>query len=114
MTETYVMGKARPWTEVEDSVLREVVSQQGRQALPFQIRHGGVSPGNALDSEHINWQAVASQIEGRNNKECRKHWVYVLVPCIRKGKWEKAEDALLQQGVERYGTKSVAAHHMKT
>ena len=32
VSETYVMGKARPWTEGEDSVLREVVSQQGRQA----------------------------------------------------------------------------------
>ena len=103
------MGKARPWTKAEDSVLREIVSQQGRQALPLRMRHGRVSLGNELDSEHINWQGVASQIEGRNNKECRKHWVYILGPCLRKGKWEKAEDTLLQQGVERHGTKSVGS-----
>ena len=101
------MGKARPWTKAEDSVLKEVVSQQGRQAHPLRKRHWRISLGNELDSEHINWQAVASQIEGRNNKECRKHWVYVLGPCLRKGKWEKTEDTLLQQGVELYGTKSV-------
>lgn len=103
------MGKARPWTEVEDRVLREVLSQQGDQALPLRLRHGRNLPEDLSDLEHINWQAVASQIEGRNNKECRKHWLYVLIPCINKGKWAKAEDALLQQGVERYGTKSVAA-----
>ena len=67
---------------------------------------------STLDSHPINWQSVAKQIPGRTNKDCRKRWVYSLAPSIRKGTWDNKEDALLQEGVERHGTRSVKGQYM--
>ena len=65
-----------------------------------------------LESSPINWQNVAKRIPGRTNKDCRKRWVYSLAPSIHKGSWEDTEDALLQEGVERHGTRLVKAQYM--
>ena len=55
----------------------------------------------------INWHHVASHIPGRNNKECRKRWIYALMPTLRKGPWNEQEDALLLKGVRLHGLKWV-------
>lgn len=64
-----------------------------------------------LDSgeEQINWLEIASRVEGRSNKDCRKRWVYSLSSSIKKGSWEEWEDAALREGVLLHGTRYVSA-----
>ncbi|KAI9863714.1 MAG: hypothetical protein M1813_003737 [Trichoglossum hirsutum] len=76
---------------------------------PF-IRSPEISSSQLRDSETgddatIDWHDVASCIEGRNNKDCRKRWIYSLEPSINKGSWDREEDALLIQGVRLHGTR---------
>ena len=51
----------------------------------------------------VDWQEVASRLEGRNNKDCRKRYVYSLAPSIRKGPWSEYEDEALRAAVRRVG-----------
>ncbi|KAK1826878.1 Homeodomain-like protein, partial [Podospora conica] len=51
----------------------------------------------------ISWHKVAIHLPGRNNKDCRKRWHYSLANTLRKGTWNKEEDAKLLEAVERYG-----------
>ncbi|PQE19442.1 Transcriptional activator Myb protein [Rutstroemia sp. NJR-2017a BBW] len=63
------------WTLEEDNLLQ--------QAMILQ------------DGENINWHEVAACVPGRNNKDCRKRWVYNLSLKPKKGRWSKDEDARL-------------------
>jgi Myb-like DNA-binding domain len=60
------------------------------------------------DNEEINWHHIASHIPGRNNKDCRKRWIYALMPSLNKGAWSEEEDALLREGVRLHGFKLVS------
>lgn len=51
----------------------------------------------------VDWHDVASSLENRNNKDCRKRWVYTLAPSINKGCWNQQEDALLMKGIQMHG-----------
>lgn len=58
-------------------------------------------------SETIDWHRVASHLPRRNNKECRKRWVYSLESKICKGPWDEEEDRCLKNGVAKFGLKCV-------
>ncbi|KAJ8066773.1 hypothetical protein OCU04_004161 [Sclerotinia nivalis] len=77
---------AGSWTLDEDEKLRRSVAEQDL-------------------SKQINWYKVAATIANRNNKDCRKRWVYSLAPSIHKGPWDAEEDRLLREGVQIHGTK---------
>jgi hypothetical protein len=52
-----------------------------------------------------NWRAVASQMRGRNVRQCRERWKYYLEPSINKGDWMEAEDELLVVKYHEIGPK---------
>lgn len=99
------MKDSCPWTPEEDGILlqalalREEVSDTQRAVCRLTVPY--------VEEVNINWIEVASFLHGRNNKDCRKRWVYSLSPSIRKGTWTKQEDSLLREGVHRYGTRLV-------
>ncbi|KAJ3826035.1 hypothetical protein F5880DRAFT_1610590 [Lentinula raphanica] len=64
----------RPWTQKDDDLLRDAVAKYGTQD---------------------NWQSVASEVPGRDNKACRKRWLHSLSPTVKKSPWTADEDALL-------------------
>ncbi|EGD95280.1 hypothetical protein TESG_02769 [Trichophyton tonsurans CBS 112818] len=75
----------RLWTKEEDALLRKAVNES--------MARGG----------DINWHRIASNIPDRNNKDCRKRWVYILAPSLNKGAWNKTEDEKLLQGIQKHG-----------
>lgn len=58
------------WTTREDTLLLDAISKTGPH----------------------NWSAIALQLPGRNEKQCRERWVNQLRPDMRKGNWTPQED----------------------
>lgn len=100
------MKDPRPWTPEEDQILRHALAFRGGLA-PVENQHHLLTALTNLEDENINWLEVASLLEGRSNKDCRKRWTYSLSPTIRKGPWTGEEDILLRAGVNQYGTRWV-------
>ncbi|PWY93212.1 hypothetical protein BO94DRAFT_622366 [Aspergillus sclerotioniger CBS 115572] len=73
------------WTLEEDRILSK--------AVHAQLAHGTVK----------DWTAVASEIPGRTNKDCRKRWHNALAAGRNKGYWTPEEDCLLERGVRLHG-----------
>ncbi|EHK97191.1 putative Myb-like protein A [Glarea lozoyensis 74030] len=81
------MRTPKPWTPEEDEILRNEVARE------------------VADPTQINWLQVATRLSARNNKDCRKRWVYTLAPTVKKGAWDEQEDNALREGTRIYGTK---------
>ncbi|CAM9120107.1 unnamed protein product [Ectocarpus sp. 8 AP-2014] len=64
-----------PWTEEEDSIVRECVEHSGAQK--------------------VKWSVVASRLPGRIGKQCRERWFNHLDPSIKKGEWSPEEDRIV-------------------
>jgi len=71
-----------PWTQEEDQKLIAWVKKQG--------------PGK--------WAQAANMIPGRSGKQCRERWFNNLNPDVRKGNWTTAEDELIFQLYQKYGS----------
>ncbi|CAK9005287.1 Myb-related protein A (A-Myb) (Myb-like protein 1), partial [Durusdinium trenchii] len=71
----------RSWTPSEDAQLVALVKQFGKK----------------------RWSALAQHLPGKTGNQCSQRWHKALDPNIIKGKWTKAEDALLTSLVEKYG-----------
>ncbi|WJG36102.1 heterokaryon incompatibility protein-domain-containing protein [Fusarium oxysporum Fo47] len=76
----------RPWTPAEDATLRTLVG------------HFGASRGS-----EGRWKDIASGLEGRTAKDCRKRWLHSLDPSLRKGRWTSQEDEILLSAYARLG-----------
>lgn len=87
------------WKPSEDELLRSAVAQQGNMAR--STNHARVD--GETDEGNIDWISVALHLPGRNNKECRKRYVYALAAEPRKGRWSEEEDARLLEGVQQHG-----------
>lgn len=74
------MGK---WTEGEDNLLREAVSD-----------YGGKS-----------WKKIAARLLGRTDVQCLHRWQKVLKPGLIKGPWTAEEDAKVIKLVQIHGNK---------
>lgn len=75
--------RRREWTLEEDLLLLKLVQQA---ELP------------------ISWQAIANALPGRSRDQCRSHWLNRLDPrLLNETAWTEAEDALVLQGVLRFG-----------
>jgi hypothetical protein len=101
----------RRWTKEEDDLLRGAVAKYGTSTNPALDTHSRyrlqLRDSKTGEDASIDWHDVASCIEGRNNKDCRKRWIYSLEPSINKGPWDKEEDELLIQGVRLHGSRLV-------
>jgi hypothetical protein len=53
----------------------------------------------------FNWSAIATQIPGRNGRQCRERWNNSLNPIISKQPWSDDEDAMLLQRYDQFGTR---------
>ncbi|KAI8085838.1 Homeodomain-like protein [Gilbertella persicaria] len=51
----------------------------------------------------IAWSQVAASIPNRTGIQCQARWTEALDPNVRKGRWRKEEDEMLQLRVETYG-----------
>lgn len=74
------MGK---WTEEEDEVLRQAVSDFGGKS----------------------WKKIASRLSGRTDVQCLHRWQKVLKPGLIKGPWTPEEDAKVVRLVKLHGNK---------
>lgn len=104
------MNTFRPWTKEEDEILREYVIKYSARFI--SLRLNSYTNSWVVENETIDWTEVATQIEGRTNKDCRKRWVYSCAPTISKGQWDEREDALLREGVNIYGNRYCASRFM--
>ena len=50
-----------------------------------------------------NWEEIASQIPGRNIRQCHDRWVYYLNPNVKKTPWTEEEENLLFKCVHEIG-----------
>lgn len=74
-------GKSRPWTEEEDSRLRNAIKRYGEHAWTKMSKNDFASL--------------------RNAQQCRQRWSKVLRPGIKKGAWSYNEDTILTAAVKR-------------
>ena len=74
------MGK---WTEEEDELLRQAVSDFGGKS----------------------WKKIASRLPGRTDVQCLHRWQKVLKPGLIKGPWTPEEDAKVVRLVKLHGNK---------
>lgn len=57
------------------------------------MNHGGVK----------DWNRIAAQLPGRNNKDCRKRWYNKVAGGLRKGPWQPEEDGRLKEAIREHG-----------
>jgi hypothetical protein len=69
------------WAEREDAMLKLAVARHGR----------------------TNWQAVASDVEGRSPRQCRERWLGYFAPDINHDDWTPAEDLTLIEKHNEFG-----------
>ena len=52
-----------------------------------------------------HWAAIASNLPGRNGKQCRDRWHQQLDPNIKRDPWTEEEDRVLTEAVHELGSK---------
>lgn len=72
-----------PWKHAEDERLKELVEKIG--------------------SKH--WSRIATEMQGRNGKQCRERWINHLKPDILKEPWSRQEEEVLLRAYEEIGSK---------
>ena len=77
----------RPWDQPEDEKLRRLVSEHGIQ----------------------QWALIASEMPGRNGKQCRERWHNQLDTQLNRESWTAEEDRVLLEGQARFGNKWAAS-----
>jgi len=116
----------RKWTSEEDGLLRDAVEkhqaknwkeiavlvrsrnhqqcmQRWTMALKPGMKHGDWEKAEDeqlvafVNSGKHTWKQIAGFIRGRTTKQCRERWGYRLDPNIKRGAFNAAEDALIQQ-----------------
>ena len=73
--------KQNPWTENEDKLLKETI----------------------YTYPSLSWQIIAEKLSGRTPSQCMYRWKMCLEPTIKKGKWTKEEDSILEKYVSENG-----------
>ena len=73
------------FTEIEDQRLREVVAR----------------------FEEYDWNVIASEMPGRNPRQCKERWTYYLSPTLNTSPWTNEEDNLLLMKQMELGSKWV-------
>lgn len=69
------------WSSDEDTMLKSIVERQG----------------------NYNWADIATQIPGRNPKQCSERWRHHLAFGVKKGDWSAEEDGIILSTQEQFG-----------
>ena len=77
-------GSTQQWTVQEDNQLRRLVEEHG-----------------------LKWLLIASEMDGRQAKQCHGRWVNQLIPGILTGEWTEEEERTLVDGHKRLGNVSL-------
>jgi len=92
--EKIVPGRVKgAWSWEEDSVLVKRVNEQ-RSAL---------GPGCAQVTKSIKWPLVATEIPGRNAKQCKHRYCTQLDPTLMKGEFTPQEKAVIDELAKTMG-----------
>ena len=79
--------KHHKWDNVEDQLLKMLVSQQNCQ-------------------EHqIDWSTISKNMPNRSVRQCKERWEKYLSPSVNNGPWSKEDDALLLKKYEEFGSR---------
>ncbi|KAL3897463.1 MAG: hypothetical protein SGPRY_013049, partial [Prymnesium sp.] len=73
----------RPWTNAEDTIVRQMVALEGTRA----------------------WPVVAAQLKGRTGKQCRERWHNHLDDSVKKEPWTVAEERMLLELQRHFGNR---------
>jgi nuclear transport factor 2 (NTF2) superfamily protein len=83
----------RNWTPEEDAVLKREALRQCEINLLV----------------HLQWTFSEASIlilfYSEYHKDCRKRWFNEVTGGLKKGPWDKDEDARLRNGIQKYGYK---------
>lgn len=61
-----------------------------------------------VESMHVlDWDAIASKMEGRTARQCKDRWLNYLSPSVNTNEWTKEEDEILISKYKEYGPKWV-------
>lgn len=92
--QTFRKLSRRSWSKEDDIILLDRISQlyPELQTTPnFNINL-------------VNWNFVAEAFEGaRKSKDCKKRWMALLDPHLRRGRWTPEEDLILMELYKKYG-----------
>lgn len=93
--QTFRRGSRRPWSKAEDELL----------LLRLEKRHPVAFARKTLESKDVDWEAISAEFPPglRKPKDCRKRWLSLLDPNLRRGKWLAEEDRLLLALYEKHG-----------
>ena len=72
------------WSEAEDDIVREMVSQ---------------------NVGAVKWSTIAARLPGRIGKQCRERWFNHLDPTIKRGDWDPDEDRILYEAQRNFGNR---------
>ncbi|GAB2279677.1 Transcription factor myb88 [Dionaea muscipula] len=74
------------WTQEEDDLRGEQISTHG-------------------DSSTQNWSLIASNLNDKTTRQCRRRWYTCLNTDFKKGGWSPEEDTLLCEAQKLYGNR---------
>ncbi len=78
----FVEKSKKKWTDAENAQLSNYIKEFGE-----------------------NWKRIAEKIPGKTHQQCKNHWIRVLNPTIKHGKWTEEEDEQLKNLVDQHGKK---------
>ncbi|RKP31303.1 hypothetical protein METBISCDRAFT_14368, partial [Metschnikowia bicuspidata] len=85
----------RLWTNDDDALLQTRLNQMYPEVLTTQD----------FDASKVDWRLIAEAFGGtRKAKECRRRWVALLDPNLRRGRWTAEEDSLLMEQYNKHGS----------
>ena len=132
--------RGRKWTEQEDSLLRQLVQQHGKQwsviASKMENRTASqvssrwekcIDPSllkgpfsheeDQIVIEYVkqhgpsNWPRLAEKLKVRSPKQCRERWFNHLDPNLSKESWTREEDLIIFEQHNKLGPKWSAISH---
>lgn len=92
--QTFRKLSRRSWSKEDDGILQKRLNYLYPEQLATQ----------RFDANLVNWEVVALVFgDSRKAKDCRKRWVALLDPHLRRGRWTEEEDRLLMELYNRHG-----------
>lgn len=92
--QTFRKQARRSWSKEDDTLLQKLLKELYPEHAESQ----------KFDVNTVDWDAVAAALGGsRKAKDCRKRWIALLDPLLRRGRWTPEEDQILMESYNKYG-----------